>query len=88
MDLVRHELVPRGRLDHQTPPLSWDYLDARPEDLAIITCDRGHVSRMVSRVHRIAADGRVSPSYVCPIPGCRFHAFIRLVGYEQQEGKS
>lgn len=82
-DLARHELVPRGRLDHPPPPLSWDYLDARPEDLALITCDHGHVSRMVSRIHRIAADGTVSPSYVCPGTGCTFHAFIRLVGYGQ-----
>ena len=31
--------------------------------------------------HTIAADGVVSPSWVCPGTGCGFHEFIHLVGW-------
>lgn len=31
--------------------------------------------------HAIAADGSVSPSVVCPHPGCSFHEFVRLLGW-------
>lgn len=49
--------------------------------MAILTCRDGHLSRIVSVVHSIAADGVVSPSYVCPAPGCSFHEFVQLVGW-------
>jgi hypothetical protein len=82
--LHRHELVPRGRLDHQPPSLSWDYLDPCGPcrgNLALITCPSGHVTRLVSSVHRVENDGTVHPSYVCTVRGCGFHVFIRLVGW-------
>ncbi|SDO47683.1 hypothetical protein SAMN05444050_4230 [Afipia sp. GAS231] len=30
------------------------------------------------RRHSIDLNGNVSPSVVCPAPGCNFHEFIRL----------
>lgn len=82
--LYRHELVPRGKLDHQPPPLSWDYLDPHRgfKNLALITCPNGHVTRMVSTVHRVDPDGTVHPSYVCTVGSCTFHRFIRLEGWQ------
>jgi hypothetical protein len=37
---------------------------------------------MVSDVHTIAADGTVTPSYVCVATGCTFHEMVRLVGWD------
>lgn len=94
MRLKRHELVPRGRLDHQPPSLSWDYLDPYPgpasantdSNLALVTCDRGHTLRLVGARHRVAEDGTVHPSWVCAHPGCSFHAFIQLEGWSPDRG--
>ena len=86
--LHRHELVPRGKLDHQPPPLSWDYLDCyspHQKSVAVITCSQGHVTRLSSSVHRVDQNGVVSPSYVCTVDRCRFHAFIQLVRWQPPE---
>ena len=50
-------------------------------DLAVVTCDRGHTTRISARVHRVDAVGRVWPSYVCTAAGCSFHAFVWLLGW-------
>lgn len=72
------------------PPRTWDYANkyaatvharAYANDLALCTCSNGHTCRLVSTVHRVADDGTVSPSYVCPVVGCGFHEFVRLVGW-------
>ena len=68
-------------------PLTWDYavrISRKPpwdNDMALCTCRNGHSTRMVSTVHTIAADGVVNPSYVCPVGGCSFHEWVRLVGW-------
>ena len=31
--------------------------------------------------HSIAADGMVTPSLVCPYPGCTFHEYVKLEGW-------
>lgn len=70
-------------------PLSWDYVTCEcgkspcpfADDMALVTCSRGHTSRMTARVHSVAPDGVVSPSYVCPIDGCTFHDFVKLDGW-------
>ena len=84
-EFTRHELHPRGRLDHAPPPRTWDYLDPGPKawlnNLALATCANGHVCRIVSNVHTIAADGTLSPSYVCPGTGCSYHTMVRFVGW-------
>lgn len=66
------------------PPLTWDRAKpgALADDLALITCAAGHTLRLTSRIHRIATDGSVFPSWVCTVPGCAFHEFIRLVGWQ------
>lgn len=32
--------------------------------------------------HAIDAEGVVAPSVVCPWPGCSFHTFVRLAGWD------
>jgi len=84
----RFELKPRGHLSVQPPSLSWDYLTRGhlfEHDLALITCVNGHTLRMVAEIHRVQEDGTVWPSWVCVHPGCSFHAFIRLVGWNSKE---
>ena len=52
------------------------------QDLALCTCSRGHTTRLTGRVHTVAADGTVTPSYVCPVEGCDFHQYVRLDGWD------
>lgn len=74
-------------------PCTWDYAkrirdrDGKyvcqsDNDIALCTCANGHTTRMVSTVHRVAPDGTVAPSYVCPVKGCSFHQYVRLVGWD------
>lgn len=56
---------------------------------ALLTCSRGHTCSLTidkEHAHTIAADGTVSPSVVCPIEGCDFHEFVRLIGWEDLHG--
>lgn len=78
----------------QLPPrCTWDYApkvcdDGTPlpkawnDDLVYATCANGHTLRLVSTVHAIAADGSISPSYVCSVTGCTFHEHVRLEGWD------
>lgn len=74
-------------------PLTWDVAVKGPpgtffaDDLALITCDQRHTLRMSGRVHAIAADGTVTPSWVCRYYGCKFHQHIRLAGWETRHKK-
>jgi hypothetical protein len=43
---------------------------------ASMTCPHGH--GLTLRGHSIAQNGEVSPSVVCPFPGCNFHEYVRL----------
>lgn len=69
-------------------PLTWDYgkrLRRKmpyEKDIAVTTCLKGHTLRVSSDVHRIADDGTMNPSYVCPVDGCGFHEWVRLVGWK------
>lgn len=83
----------RGPQKHNPPqpaPHSWDYVTCEcgktpcpfVDDMALVTCSQGHTSRMTVRIHAVADDGTVSPSYVCPIDGCAFHDFVRLDGWQ------
>jgi len=67
------------------PPLSWDYWlwGIGPfVKTVIVCCDRGHVGTASPAIHSIAADGTLSPSWVCPFKGCTWHEFARLEGWE------
>lgn len=86
--LKRHEMEVRGRFDHQPPPESWDYLDPRAgglRDLAMVTCSKGHTTRLTAAVHAVDHEGRVSPSYVCTVSGCGFHDHVVLEGWDNDE---
>lgn len=73
---------------HVPTALTWDFAKRLREvkdtmaDLALCTCRNRHTTRMSGSIHSIAADGTVTPSYVCPVAGCTFHDFVRLVGWE------
>jgi len=66
--------------------LTWDYAIRWPHsifanDLALCTCAAGHTCRLSAIVHRVAKDGTVHPSYVCPVPKCSFHDYVQLEGW-------
>lgn len=69
--------------------LAWDYfLPDEPDaaawwPLATVTCSQGHLASVSPAVHKIAADGTLSPSYVCPREGCTFHEFVRFEGWSE-----
>jgi hypothetical protein len=46
---------------------------------ADMSCYSGHSFSLKS--HQIGEGGRVSPSVVCPIHECSFHAFVNLDGW-------
>lgn len=53
--------------------------------LAECCCPNGHGGTLRSADfagrpgnHRVAADGTVTPSYVCPGDGCSFHEWVKL----------
>lgn len=74
------------------PAKTWDYAPTYEgrwahvyaDDLAFATCPFGHTCRLSKKVHSVAADGTLSPSYVCPATGCTFHDFVRLVGWTRK----
>jgi len=45
-------------------------------------CSIGSYSPGSESGHIIAADGRVTPSLVCPSEGCGWHVFVRLRDWE------
>ena len=49
------------------------------ERSAVLICPK--CGRAAGLSHRIAGDGAVSPSVVCPYEPCDFHEFIRLTGW-------
>lgn len=71
-------------------PSSWDRVRYSEElrahklfehDIAMATCPNGHMCRISDEVHQIAADGTLTPSYVCPVDGCGFHDFVKFEGW-------
>jgi hypothetical protein len=72
---------PYGRVTPDPPPMHWapSSHQTMARFKATMTCPDGH--GMILRNHRIAANGMVSPSVVCPNPACGFHEFVRLDGW-------
>lgn len=66
--------------DNDLKPGTWKgglkYDDTRT---ALFCCPNGHVGTLTT--HRIASDGKVTPSVVCPYEGCNFHEYITLEGW-------
>lgn len=60
------------------PPMHWSPCHASTirRFKASMTCSEGH--GLTLRGHSISPEGNVSPSVVCPHPGCRFHVYVRL----------
>lgn len=92
MDFFRHKFAePNQTGKEQAPGATWDYFDgsAIPEEhrrfyadaIAFGTCPKGHTCQLSSKVHSIAGDGTLTPSYVCPVAGCGFHEYVRFVGW-------
>lgn len=46
---------------------------------AVAACGAGHAYSLTG--HKIAPDGTVTPSVVCPHEGCTWHEHVRLVGW-------
>lgn len=68
-------------VQNASEPLTWDYWQWGATDLiqtAIMSCDKGHVGTASPAIHRIADDGTLSPSWVCPFEGCTWHEFAVL----------
>ena len=74
-------------------PMTWDYsirytkpggfFACRSDKwLVDATCRNGHTCVLSLDVHRIADNGQIWPSYVCPVKGCTFHEFVLLEGWD------
>jgi len=80
-------VIPRSTVnpckDASAPAPSWWPLDPAKTagEIAWVKCPNGHVTTLHQRVHRVDADGVVSPSYVCTAYGCNWHVFVRLDGF-------
>lgn len=75
IDIRKHR--PRDELFDSMPPLRWQAGGA--EGAAFMTCSRGHQISFVG--HIIGAMGSVHPAIKCPVMGCGFHDYVRLVGW-------
>lgn len=54
---------------------------------AVIFCSYGHGMSIAGdppfgSEHRIAPDGSITPSVVCPHDGCDWHVFVKLIGWQ------
>jgi len=47
--------------------------------LVMLQCPAGHSCHLP---HAVDAAGAVTPSAVCPVPGCTFHEFLRLLDWD------
>ena len=66
--------------DNEYKPNTWTEFKTTTGRSADYVCPNGHLGGLGD--HTIADDGTVSPSVVCPRPGCDFHDHIRLVDWE------
>lgn len=49
----------------------------------IATCPEcGKEGTLAKGTHTVEPDGRVSPSYICPL--CHWHGWVRLIGWEKR----
>ena len=71
------------------PPLTWDVFQNPDGKVggAFLSCANGHECYLHLGTHRIAADGTVTPSCVCPIKGCTWHEMVRLIGWNHTTPK-
>lgn len=62
-------------------PLTWQKVTELPSMARVVwaVCGNGH--RAMLDDHVISADGSVTPSLVCPEPGCGWHENVKLEGW-------
>lgn len=64
-------------------PLTWRHFQGS----VVIVCSKEHYlsiwnpTKKPEECHKIAPDSTVTPSVVCPVPGCDFHDNIKLEGW-------
>jgi hypothetical protein len=77
----RVTVMPYDIVTPDPPPMHWAPCSAQSmaNFKASMTCPNGH--GLILRNHRIASDGAVFPSVVCPNPQCDFHEFVQLEGW-------
>jgi hypothetical protein len=76
-ELTGYELIPKRDGERSQPgPWWWPLLDAGKVNATIKCSGCGVVATLSD--HTIHADGRVTPSLLCPTEGCGVHAFVRL----------
>jgi len=61
-------------------PKTWRKLLSGEKISASIVCPNGHYGVLID--HDIGSDGTVSPSVVCPEEGCKFHDYVKLLGWK------
>lgn len=79
---LRHH-APKGTWPHGKPEKGTWHGGKKSTGVrtALLSCpDCGKIGSLGD--HKIAANGAVSPSVVCPTEGCRFHEWIILDGWE------
>lgn len=67
--------------DRHVPGGGWHHVVLDGRATVVAYCPKCGVEGYLDD-HRIAADGTVSPSVVCPREGCGFHDNVSLEGYE------
>lgn len=78
LEAINTEFEKRTKPGEQ--PRTWNYLrDWHKNISASIYCSNGHYGILTD--HTIESDGAVKPSVVCPEPGCDFHEYISLKGW-------
>jgi hypothetical protein len=87
--MTEHIIIPRVDSDSKSVPVPhWRPFKAHTVPwetsprVGQVVCSRGHGSDISLAVHQVADDGTLHPSYVCPTPGCDFHVWARLDGWE------
>jgi len=64
---------------HDKTPTGKSHLD---DIVALVYCGNGHLGGLSKNVHTVSnGDGVLHPSYVCTMPGCTFHEWVRLDGW-------
>lgn len=80
----------RFNAEGHAPPGTWfvfkrsklhEHMHIKHGHVALVCPDCRGALTISSKVHAIAEDGIVSPSFVCTRPGCSFHTFIRLADW-------
>lgn len=73
---MAHTLIPRS---------NWFHVEGDRFPTVLCPKDPEHACIGGEPPHGITAKGEVWNSVVCPYPGCGFHAFVQLEGWDRDE---